>query len=174
MEEMSHEEEKEATSIIISTPTSTTTSTTSQAELSSPLSNDEDEPMTAKTRNLREIYEATSELHLVCILADAKDITFEQSVKDEKWQAAMQEEMKAIEKNDTWELATLPKGHKPIGVKCVYKKKMNTQGKVERYKARLVVKWYKQMTGIDYEEVFAPVARIEIIRLLISLAAQNK
>jgi hypothetical protein len=66
---------------------------------------------------LREIYEVTSELPLVCVLADAEDITFEQAVKDEKWQAAMQEEMKAVEKNDTWELTTLPKGHKPIGVK---------------------------------------------------------
>jgi Reverse transcriptase (RNA-dependent DNA polymerase) len=86
----------------------------------------------------------------------------------------MQEEMKAIEKNDTWELTTLPKGHKPIGVKWVYKKKMNVQGEVERYKARLVAKGYKQKTEIDYEEVFAPVVRMETIRLLISLAAQNK
>jgi Reverse transcriptase (RNA-dependent DNA polymerase) len=174
MEEMSHEEGKEAASTIISTLTSTTTSTTSQAEPSSPLSDDEDEPRTPKTRNLREIYEATSELHLVYLLADAEDITFEQAVKDEKCQAVMQEEMKAIEKNDTWELATLPKGHKPIGVKWVYKKKMNAQGEVERYKARIVAKGYKQKAGIDYEEVFAPVARIETIRLLILLAAQNK
>jgi hypothetical protein len=84
MEEMSHEEEKEATSTIISTSTSTTTSITSQAEPSSPLSDDEDEPRTPKSRSLREIYEVTSELHLVCLLADAEDITFEQAVKDEK------------------------------------------------------------------------------------------
>jgi hypothetical protein len=108
MEEMPHEEEKEATSTIIPTPTSTTTSTTSQDEPSSPLSDDEDEPRTPKTRNLREIYGATSELHLVCLLADTDDITFEQAVKDEKWQAAMQEEMKAIEKNDTWDLRRCP------------------------------------------------------------------
>jgi hypothetical protein len=108
IEEMPHEEEKEATSTIISTPTSTTTSTTSQDEPSSPLSDDEDEPRTPKTRNLREIYGATSELHLVCLLADTDDITFEQAVKDEKWQAAMQEEMKAIEKNDTWDLRRCP------------------------------------------------------------------
>ncbi|KAJ4790458.1 reverse transcriptase [Rhynchospora pubera] len=82
--------------------------------------------------------------------------------------------MNAIVKNDTWELATLPKDHKPIGVKWVYKKKLNAQGEVERYKTRLVVKGYKQKAGIDYEEVFAPVARMETICLLISLAAQNK
>jgi Reverse transcriptase (RNA-dependent DNA polymerase) len=68
----------------------------------------------------------------------------------------------------------LPKGHKPIGVKWVYKKKMNAQCEIERYKARIVAKWYKQKAGIDYEEVFAPVARMKIIQLLISLAAQNK
>ena len=68
----------------------------------------------------------------------------------------------------------LLKDHKPIGVKWFYKKKMNAKGEIDRYKARLVVKGYKQKIGIDYEEVFPPVARMETIRLLISLAAQNK
>lgn len=56
----------------------------------------------------------------------------------------------------------------------MYKRKMNAKGEVERYKARLVVKGYRQQEGIDYNEVFAPVTRMESIRLLISLAAQNK
>lgn len=86
----------------------------------------------------------------------------------------MDDEIEAIQKNDTWELAILPKGHKAIGVKWVYKMKKNANGKVERYKARLVAKGYSQRAGIDYDEVFAPVARLETIRLLISLAAQNK
>ena len=77
-----------------------------------------------------------------------KKKTFEQAVKDEKWQTAMQEEIRAIEKNDTWELAMLPRGNKPIGVKWVYKKKMNAQGEIERYKARLVAKGYTQEAGI--------------------------
>jgi Reverse transcriptase (RNA-dependent DNA polymerase) len=51
---------------------------------------------------------------------------------------------------------------------------MNARSKIERYKSRLVVKEYKQKAGIDHEEVFAPVAKIEIIRLLILLADQNK
>jgi hypothetical protein len=89
MEEMSHEEEKEATTIIISTSISTTTSTTSQAEPSLSLSDEEDESRIPKIRNLQDIYEAKNELHLVCLLADAEDITFEQTVKDKKWQAAM-------------------------------------------------------------------------------------
>jgi len=86
----------------------------------------------------------------------------------------MEEEIKSIGKNDTWELTTIPKGHEAIGVKWVYKTKKNASGEVERYKARLVVKGYKQKHGVDYDEVYAPVARMDTIRLLISLAAQMK
>ena len=63
---------------------------------------------------------------------------------------------------------------RPIGVKWVYKKKTNAEGEVERYKARLVVKGYKQREEINYDEVFALVTRMETIRLLISLAAQHR
>nr|KYP55970.1 Retrovirus-related Pol polyprotein from transposon TNT 1-94 [Cajanus cajan] len=86
----------------------------------------------------------------------------------------MDEEFGAIERNKTWELTNLPEGARPIGVKWVYKKKMNVEGEVERYKARLVVKGYRQKKGIDYDEVFSPVTRMESIRLLISLAAQKQ
>lgn len=73
---------KKATSITISTSTNTTITST-QAEISSPLSDNEDEPRTPKTRSLRDLYEAINKLHLVCLLTDAEDITFEQVVKDE-------------------------------------------------------------------------------------------
>ncbi|KAH9726094.1 hypothetical protein KPL70_008130 [Citrus sinensis] len=101
-------------------------------------------------------------------------VNFQEAALDEKWRIAMAEEIKAIVKNDTWELITLPKGHKAIGVKWVYKTKRNAKGEIERHKARLVAKGYSQKAAIDYDEVFAPVARLETIRLIISLAAQNK
>ena len=110
---------------------------------------------------------------MVCLLADAENITFPEAINDEKWVKAMDEEIGAIEKNQTWEVAELPKGHKTIGVRWVFKKKLNPKGEVERYKARLVAKGYRQKAGIDYDEVFAPVARMETIRLLISIAAQE-
>lgn len=86
----------------------------------------------------------------------------------------MNEEIKAIVKNDTQELVTLPKSHNVIGVKWVCKMKRNAKGEIERHKARLVVKCYSQKAGIDYDEVFAPITRLEIIILIISLATQNK
>ena len=86
----------------------------------------------------------------------------------------MQEEIHAIKKKNTWELSSLPRGHKAMGVKWVYKTKRNAKGEVEKYKARLVVKRYKQKFGIDYEEVFASIARPRTVRLLISLATQQK
>ena len=134
----------------------------------------EDEPRNPRIRSLQDLYQTTDEVHLVCLVADAENVNFEEAVKDKKWKDAMDEEIKAIEKNKTWELVEPPEGCKPIDVKWVYKKKMNAQGEVERYKARLVAKGYRQKAGIDYDEVFAPVARMETIRLLVSQAAQNK
>jgi hypothetical protein len=81
--------------------------------------------------------------------------------------------MDSIESNNTWRLVPLPHGHRPIGLKWVYKTKRNTAGEVVKYKARLVAKGYVQQAGVDFDEVFAPVARLESVRLLIALSAQE-
>jgi len=107
------------------------------------------------------------------LFADCDPVTFEEASCDDNWVKAMDEEIQSIEKNNTWELTTLPGGKKPIGVKWVYKTKYKSNGEVDRYKARLVAKGYKQKPGIDYFEVFAPVARLDTVRMIISLAAQN-
>lgn len=107
------------------------------------------------------------------LFADSAPLTFKEAVKETKWQQAMDAEIKSIEKNDTWELVDLPKGNKTIGVKWIYKTKINEKGEIDKHKARLVAKGYKQEYGIDYKEVFAPVARQDTIRTVISLAAQN-
>lgn len=77
---------------------------------------------------------------------------------------------KSIKDNDTWPLIELPKGKKEIDVKWVYKVNLNPKGEVVRHKVRLVEKEFLQKEGINYDEVFALVARIETIRLIVGLA----
>lgn len=86
----------------------------------------------------------------------------------------MMAEIETIKENNTWILTELPPGHKPIGLKWVYKLKKDSEGNVLKHKARLVAKGYVQIKGIDYEEVFALVARLETIRLLLALAAKEE
>ncbi|GKV53076.1 hypothetical protein SLEP1_g59622 [Rubroshorea leprosula] len=105
-----------------------------------------------RTKNLVDIYEETEVVDnpsFFCLFADIEPLNFEEAAVDKKWKHAMHEEIKAIQKNGTWELVTLPKGQRAKG------------------------NWREEY-GIDYDEVFALVARLETIQLIISLAAQNK
>ena len=99
--------------------------------------------------------------------------TFEEPVKEQKWLKAMDEEIASIEKNNTWELTELPMRQRTIGVKWVYKTKLKENGEIDKYKACLVAKGYKQEFSMDYKEVFTSVARLETIKLIIALATQN-
>ena len=92
-------------------------------------------------------------------------------MKNNEWIEAMQEELRMIEKNDTWVLMDKPLHKKAIGVKWVYKTKQNADGSISKYKARLVVKSYAQMFGVDFSETFAPVVRLDTIRLLLAVSA---
>ena len=83
----------------------------------------------------------------------------------------MVDEMASLHRNEAWDLVELPSGRKPIGSKWVFKKKMNAEGKVEKYKARLVAKRYSQVSGIDFGDIFSPVAKVYSIILFLSVAA---
>lgn len=96
---------------------------------------------------------------------------FAAAVKLEKWRKAMDVETNSIEKNQTWELMSVPTGAKIIGVKLVFKTKLNEHGKVEKYKTHLVAKRYSQQQGVNFTEVFALVARMDTVRIIIALAA---
>jgi hypothetical protein len=84
--------------------------------------------------------------------------SFAEVERNPSWRKAMMEEMDSIEENGTWSLVDLPPGRKPIKVKWVFKVKRDEHGAVSKHKAHLVVKDYVQRYGIDYDEVFTPVA----------------
>ena len=116
-------------------------------------------------------YEVTDEsdedpLTHFSLFVDCDPTAYEEAIKESKWCKAMDEEMAAIKRNNTWELTDLPTRHKTIGVKWVYKTKLKENGEIDKYKVRLVAKGYKQEFGVDYKEVFVPVARHDTIRLV--------
>jgi hypothetical protein len=98
-------------------------------------------------------------------------INLQEALNYPKWRIAMHEEMEALHKNKTWDLVKLPNGKKVVGWKWVFTIKYKANGFVEQYKARLVAKGFTQTYGIDYEETFAPVAKMNSIRALLSIAA---
>eukprot|EP00253_Pinus_taeda_P006208 PITA_06208 len=100
--------------------------------------------------------------------------TFAEASGNPHWEAAMNEEYHSLLANDTWDLVPLPKGRKLVRCKWVYRTKYGPDGKVEKHKARLVAKGFSQVEGIDYTETFSPVAKMNSIRLVLSLVVSLK
>jgi len=86
---------------------------------------------------------------------------YEEAKQSLEWQKAMQEEISMIDKNYTWELVDRPPGKNIIGVKWIFRTKLNADSTINKHKARLVVKGYAQIYGVDYSDTFAPVARMD-------------
>ncbi|CAL8998022.1 unnamed protein product [Prunus brigantina] len=137
------------------------------AELADPASGSQDVDHTPLK------YKSIAEVYARCNLCIVEPETFEEAIKDEAWQKAMETEIEMIEKNKTWELVDRPIDKLVIGVKWVYKTKLNLDGSIQKNKARLMAKGYAQKPGIDFNETFAPVARLDTIRTLVALAAQK-
>ncbi|CAI7898765.1 unnamed protein product [Closterium sp. NIES-54] len=89
----------------------------------------------------------------------------------EEWKKSMESELKSIEENGTWELVELPEGRKAITSKWLFKIKSDADGKIERYKSRLVAKGYQQKEKVDYKELFARVVKPTTLRTLLAGAA---
>jgi hypothetical protein len=114
--------------------------------------------------------ESLEELHLA---ASDEPKSFRDADEHACWRQAMRDEMDSITENDTWELATLPAGHRPIGLKWIFKVKRDEKGVVQKHKARLVAKVFMQRHGIDYDKVYAPVAHLESVRLILAFAGHS-
>ncbi|GJW98067.1 putative ribonuclease H-like domain-containing protein [Tanacetum coccineum] len=106
-----------------------------------------------------------------CFLSQHEPTKICQPLNDESWVEAMQEELLQFKIQKVWTLVDLPSGKKAIDTKCVYRNKKDERLIVVRNKARLVTQGYKQEEGIDYDKVFAPVARVEAIRVFLAFAS---
>jgi hypothetical protein len=116
-------------------------------------------------------HDLETQLHLAC--DDGEPRSFAEAERNAAWRAAMQSEMDAVEKNCTWELADLTRGHSAITLTWVFKLKRDEAGAIVKHKARLVARGFVQREGIDFNDTFAPVARMEFVRLLFALATQE-
>jgi len=107
------------------------------------------------------------------LLSMIEPSTVDKALSDDEWILAMQEELNQFQRNDVWDLVPKPHQKNIIGTKWVFRNKLNEQGEVVKNKARLVAQGYSQQEVIDYTETFAPVARLEAIRLLLSYAVNH-
>ncbi|KAL8087683.1 hypothetical protein AgCh_037723 [Apium graveolens] len=119
-----------------------------------------------------------SRLHNLCafcaFVVEFEPKNAQEAVADEHWSVAMQEELNQFERCEVWELVPPPQDAKIIGTRWVFKNKKDEDGNIIRNKARLVAQGYNQQEGIDYDETYAPVARLEAIRILMAFAAHKK
>ncbi|GJY10086.1 putative ribonuclease H-like domain-containing protein [Tanacetum coccineum] len=106
-----------------------------------------------------------------CFLSQIEPTSIAKALYDSSWVEEMQEELLQFKLQQVWILVDLPIGKRAIGIKWVFGNKKDKRGIVIRNKARLVAQGHRQEEGIDYEEVFAPVARIEAIRLFLAYAS---
>ena len=126
---------------------------------------------------MREIYEAgtPNSLSLFSLFSPIYDpLTFEEAVVEEVWEKGMDEEIECIEKNQTWELVDVPTYKDVISVKWIYKTKQDTDGNVQKHKERMVARGFTQQPDIDFNETFAHAACMDTVRIVLSIAAQNK
>ena len=90
-----------------------------------------------------------------------------------KWETAIKSELKSLEDAQTWRVVERPSGVNVVGCKWVFKIKRNTAGEIDKYKARLVAKGYSQVQGVDYDNTYAPVARLSSLHMILAIATRN-
>ncbi|XP_060190803.1 uncharacterized mitochondrial protein AtMg00820-like [Lycium barbarum] len=111
--------------------------------------------------------------YIAAVSTETEPFTYKDAIKDPRWVEAMQQEIAALESNNTWQVTTLPENKIPIGCKWVYRIKYKANGDIERFNARLVAKGYSQKEGIDYQEIFSPIVKMKIVRTVLVTSPIN-
>lgn len=125
-----------------------------------------------KNRLLIDVYNDTEEMVIdeeLYLMGTEEPPDYRDALKEKSWKRAMNAEIDSIERNGTWTLTELPSNQKVIGVKWIFKLKKDPAGNIVKHKARLVAKGYAQEHGVDYEEVFASVTRLETEQMFLAL-----
>jgi len=115
--------------------------------------------------------------HATSEIPDEDPTTYRQAVNSSlkgEWTSAMNDEIIALKKNNTFDVVNKPIGPNIVGSKWVFKTKKNADGTLERFRARAIAQGFSQAPGFDFEDTFAPVIRYESLRLLIAICARNK
>ena len=135
---------------------------------------DKDDIIGEISEGVRTRRQLANQISYTCYTSQIEPKKVDEALSDEYWVLAMQEELNQFERNEVWTLVPRPKNTNVIGTKWVFRNKSDEDGNIVRNKARLVAQGYSQIEGIDFEETFAPVARLESIRLLLSISCVYK
>jgi hypothetical protein len=129
-----------------------------------------DERRKLRSRVIQPANEVANQVSYSCYLTQTEPEKVDEALQDEGWVSAMHDELHQFTRNDVWTLVPHPAEQNIIGTKWIFKNKTNEHGTVVRNKACLVALGYTQIEGVDFDETFAPVARLESIRILLSIA----
>ena len=125
-------------------------------------------------RNKRARVEKSFGLDFFTYMLEGEPRTYKEAMNSTEglmWKEDINSEIESILHNHTWELVDLPPGCKPLSSKWVFKRKRKVDGSIDKYKARLVIKGYKQSEGLDYFDTYSLVTRITSIRMVLAIAA---
>ncbi|GJX69514.1 retrovirus-related pol polyprotein from transposon TNT 1-94 [Tanacetum coccineum] len=117
--------------------------------------------------------QAQNHSNFFCFMSTIEPKNIDEALKDESWVVAMKEELNQFVANDVWDLVSLPISQSVIGTRWVFRNKLDENVIVSRNKSRLVAQGHNQQEGIDYDETYALVARLESIRILLAIACAN-
>jgi len=110
----------------------------------------------------------------VAFVSQIEPKNVQEALQDDQWCIAMQEELNQFERNEVWELIQRNESLQVIGTKWVFRNKLDEDGNITKNKARLVAKGYRKEEGIDYDETYAPIARLEVVHLPLAYASIMK